>query len=97
MPKLLYVQLRYPHNRSQEGNKAFYIFKWTFLSNMAEYYKVLICQMPDYYIHDQIHMYIIMSSFVSGICVGKYGHGMDNYLLIGILVHIMMCQYTIIN
>ena len=55
--------------------------------------------MPDYYIHDQINMYIIMSSFVSGIhvCAGKCGHGIDNYLLIGIIVHIMMCQYTIIN
>ena len=53
--------------------------------------------MSDFYIHGQIHMYIIVSSFVSGICVGKCGHCMDNYLLIGILVHIMMCQYTIIN
>ena len=50
--------------------------------------------MPNFYIHGQIHMYIIMSSFVSGICVGKREHGMDNYLLIGTLVHIMMCQYT---
>ena len=39
--------------------------------------------MPDFYIHGQIHniMYIIMSSFETGMCVGKCGHGMDNYFI----------------
>ena len=50
--------------------------------------------MSDFYIHGQIHMYIIMSSFVSGICVGNVGIAWIIILLIGTLVHIMMCQYT---
>ena len=35
--------------------------------------------------------YIIMCFFVSGMCDGKCGHGMDNYFL----VLMMMCQYNI--